>query len=75
MAYWLSVNIFINEFNLNIRMTLERIQSLDPGNPIGQMSESRPSRPKSTKLNVTRIREYQVLHLAEIESSFAVEKT
>lgn len=50
-------------------MTLEKTQSLDHGNLIGQMSELRPTGPKSAKLNLTRIHEYTVLHLDEIQSS------
>lgn len=44
-------------------MTLERVQSLDHGNFTGRMSESRPSGPKSAKLNLTRINENKGLHL------------
>lgn len=63
------VNIFINDLDLDIRTPLERIQSLDHGNLIEQMSESKPTGPKWAKLNLTRIHEYKVLHLDEIKSS------
>jgi len=56
----------IDDLDLEIWMTLERVQSLDNGNLIGQMSASRPSGPITAKLNLTRIYEYKVfIHIKQ----------
>lgn len=55
------VNMFvIADLDLEIWMTLERVQSLDNGNLTGHMSASRPSGPITAKLNLMRIYEYKV---------------
>ena len=56
----------IDDLDLEIWMTLERVQSLDNGNLIGQISASRPSGPITAKLNLTRIYEYKVfIHIKQ----------